>query len=149
MRSSLRFLIVWLLALALPMQAFASATMLHCGPSHERMQAPHTGAGMQAAHDHGPGASPRHHDDEATSVAGSHEQALPAGDGAAQPGKRADLGKYKCSACASCCSMGALLSPVLAVPAASVAPTEFFALVPSVDAFAADGPDRPPRIILA
>ena len=55
--------------------------------------------------------------------------------------------KQKCSACASCCSIGAILSPMLAVPAPAVTPTVFSAVVPTVSAFAADGPDRPPRIV--
>lgn len=57
--------------------------------------------------------------------------------------------QQKCSACASCCSLGAMLSPMLAVPAPNFAPTVFATVVPTVGAFAADGPDRPPRIVLA
>lgn len=63
--------------------------------------------------------------------------------------KVSEASKHKCSACASCCSIGALLSAVLAVPAPVFTPTVFSAVVPSVDTFAADGPDRPPRFVLA
>jgi hypothetical protein len=63
--------------------------------------------------------------------------------------KIAQADKQKCSACASCCSGGAILSTMLAIPALEIGPTVFIANVPRVDAFADSGPDRPPRILLA
>jgi hypothetical protein len=42
-----------------------------------------------------------------------------------------------------------MLNTVLAVPAPVFMPAVFSIVVPSVDAFAADGPDRPPRFVLA
>jgi hypothetical protein len=41
------------------------------------------------------------------------------------------------------------MNSVLAVPTPAFSPTVFSTVVPSVDAFAADGPDRPPRHVLA
>ncbi len=55
----------------------------------------------------------------------------------------------KCSASASCCSAGAILTTVQGVPATEPVPTVFTTVVPTVDPFAADGPDRPPRSVLA
>lgn len=63
--------------------------------------------------------------------------------------KAGHAAKQKCSACASCCSLGAILTTVPVVPVTDSAPTVFAAVVPTVDAFAADGPDRPPRNVLA
>ena len=45
--------------------------------------------------------------------------------------------------------MGAILATVPAVPATEPAPTVFATLAPAVEAFATDGPDRPPRDVLA
>ena len=148
MRVSLRFLIVWLMAVALPLQALASVTMLHCGPSHERMQVAEARIvpDSLSPHAHGPGLAAASHGHHGAAV--SAEPAASLSDAAGQPEKLADPGKFKCSACAACCSTGALPSPALAVPSPAVSPTVFFALVPSVSAVAAAGPDRPPRIIL-
>lgn len=44
--------------------------------------------------------------------------------------------------------MGAILTTVPVVPATDSAPIVFTTVVPTVDAFAADGPDRPPRNVL-
>lgn len=149
MRFSLRFLIVWLMAVALPLQALASATMLHCGPSHERMQGSRSSAGADALspHVHGPSLAAASDDHDVVVASAGHAGSQSAD--AAQPDKRADPGQYKCSACAACCSIGALPSLALAVPSPAVAPTVFFAVVPTVGAFAAAGPERPPRIVLA
>ena len=103
MRSWVRIVIVWLLALALPVQALASATMLHCGPSHQRMHASSLGTTPHAA---------AHHDHA------QHQAASAPDHDAARGAPLADLGKYKCSACASCGSAYALPSsmPVIAAP---------------------------------
>lgn len=149
MRFSLRFLIVWLMAVALPLQALASVTMLHCGPSHERMQGARSSVEADAvsSHVHGSSLAAAAHDHDAGVVSAGHAGSQSADAG--QPEKRADPGQYKCSACAACCSIGALPSPALAVPSPAVAPTVFFAVIPTVDAFVAAGPERPPRIVLA
>ncbi|MDP3819879.1 MAG: hypothetical protein Q8R33_00240 [Burkholderiales bacterium] len=149
MRRALRFLIVWLMAVALPLQALASVTMLHCGPSHERMQGARASVAADAVspHANGPSLAAVSHDHDGGVVSAGHA-ASQSGD-AAQSENPADPGQYKCSACASCCSIGALPSPALGVPSPAVAPTVFFAVVPTVGVFAAAGPDRPPRIVLA
>ena len=144
----IRALLIWLLVLAVPAQGAAAATMAFCGPNH------HGGGGaaqMQAT-------APTHHAHPDGAVASEHQhfQATAAADedssaseDSVASAKGSHASKHKCSACASCCSVGAILSSVLAVPAPVFAPTVFSALVPSVDTFAADGPDRPPRMVLA
>ena len=150
MRAWLKFVVVWLVALALPAQAMASATMVHCGQSHQRMHAAQTGSNHHASvhHQHAThGAQSSHHHD--AEVADTSDHAAPPNHDADRPDRFTDLGKYKCSLCASCCAGIGLLSTMPKVPAPVFAATVFVAVVPSVDAFAADGPDRPPRIVHA
>ena len=141
----IRTLLIWSLVLAVSAQGAAAATMAFCGPDH------HRGAAAAQFQPAAPAEHP-HHDG---AVAPDHQ--LSQGEAQADPGsaslgvsaKTSDASQHKCSACASCCSVGAILSSVLAVPAPVFTPTVFSAVVPRVDAFAADGPDRPPRIVLA
>ncbi len=144
----IRALLMWLLVLAVPAQGAAVATMAFCGPNHHSAGA---AAQMQPA---GP-ANHAHHDGIAATKHEHPQTAAPADEDSsasavsAASAKVSDASKHKCSACASCCSVGAILSSVLAVPAPVFTPTVFSAVVPSVDTLAADGPDRPPRIVLA
>ena len=122
-----RLLVVWFIALALPVQGVASATMAHCGPGHQSM---HPAAGTpsvpqaaqphaaDAAHAHHPH---RHHDQGAAAQGAGHAE--PASPAAAQPGKFTDLAKYKCSSCASCCVGAALTGAMPRVPDSEPAPT--------------------------
>ena len=122
--------------------------MAFCGPNHHGGGA---AAQMQAT------APANHaHPDDVVASEHKHPQATAAADedssasaDSVAPAKVSHASKHKCSACASCCSVGAILSSVLAVPAPVFTPTVFSAVVPSVDTFAADGPDRPPRMVLA
>ena len=60
MRKTLKTALVWLVMLAVPAQGFAAATMLFCGPMHERMSgtmaaegsAHHHAAGTESGHEH-------------------------------------------------------------------------------------------------
>jgi hypothetical protein len=151
MQAWFRLLVVWFIALALPIQGVASATMAHCGPGHQPM---HVAAGTpsvpQAAQPHAAGAAHAHHqphDEGAAAHSAGHPE--PAPHAAAQPGKFtgkfADLAKYKCSSCASCCAGAALRGAMPRVPDSEPAPTVFAEATVTVDPFASDGPDRPPR----
>lgn len=132
----LRLLLIWLTALALPVQGVAAATLAHCGPSHQRMHA-HASAHANAhAHAH------------AHANAHGHGQAQALAYGA-DPGSQADLASYTCGACASCCTGLALLSPGLHVPEPLPVVPAFAVLVPGIDDVAQSGPDRPPRPNLA
>ncbi len=115
----LRVTLIWLLALALPAQGLAAATMVFCQTGH---------------------AAP------VATVSAPHcdEHAAPA---QANPQVQADA--HKCSACAACCSAGAVHSMVLQVPEPGITAPVFVAVVPTVEKFSASGPDRPPRAIRA
>ena len=61
----IRTLLIWLLALALPAQAVAAATMAFCGPqhAHEAVAAqPHSATPAQHAHDEAGGPNHSHAD---------------------------------------------------------------------------------------
>jgi hypothetical protein len=143
----IRALLIWLLVLLVPAQGAAAATMAFCGPNHHsggaavQMQS----AAVDHAHPDGDAATGHEHHQ----VAAQADEDSSASANSAASAKLSDASKHKCSACAACCSVSAILSSVPAVPAPVVTPTVFSAVVPSVDTLAADGPDRPPRIVLA
>lgn len=138
----LKLLIVGFIAIALPVQGMAGVTMAHCGSSHERM-----GAAMEATPhrhaDHDAGAA-HHHDADAVDVAtqADHKTATQA---KALPGKLSDLAQHKCGSCASCCAGSAMPPAMPRLSQANAAPAVFTEELVTVDAFASDGPDRPPR----
>lgn len=125
---------MWLLAVALPLQGSVAAALRACGPGHDPLA---MAAIAIAEHDH----AAHHHDDTAAS-AHDHDA-----DAATQ-----DLHKsapHKCSACAACCVTAALPASTLRFEAAidAAAPPRTF--VPTAVAFLTDGPERPPRSLLA
>ena len=147
----MRSLLIWLLVLALPAQGFAVAAMVGCGLRHQAA----VGAGGAAQVPH-----PHPHDAAGRAAHDFHHAALPAptgdaGDASASSGPAPDAtaavaaDSHKCSACASCCSAGAILNTVPSVPMPEFATLVFADWVVSVAPFAVDGPDRPPRRILA
>ena len=142
-----RTLLIWLLVLAIPAQGAAAATMAFCGPNHHGEEAIEVQWVEPAEYEHldsGAMTIHGHHD-----VTAQVDQASSAPEGFAVTGKLSNPDTHKCGACASCCSIGAILNSVRAVPAPVFTPTLFSTVVPCVDTFAADGPDRPPRIVLA
>ena len=145
---SIRVLLIWLLVLAVPAQGAAAAAMAFCGPNHHGGGA---AAQMQPAapanHAHYDGIVASEHQ-HAQATAAAVEDSSASADSLAST-KVSHGSKHKCSACASCCSVGAILNSVQALPAPVFTPTVFSAVVPGVDRFAADGPDRPPRMVLA
>jgi hypothetical protein len=131
-----RILLIWLLALALPAQGVIAATMVFCGPNHH-----HRASVAAAAHD-AYAAHSHHHD------ADRHGDAMTADDTVA-PDKFAQSVLQKCSVCASCCSTAAICDTVPKPPILKPVAAHFAALATHVEPFAADGPDRPPRRLLA
>lgn len=141
----IRTLLLWLLVLAIPAQGVAASTMAFCGPKHHggvaaaaadlAATASHVHGGLEAAaaHEH-----PRA--DANTPVAGE--------PGVSAKAKVSSADQHKCSVCGACCSTGALMSAVPTIVAANAASTAFSTVVAAVDPFAAEGPDRPPRILL-
>ncbi len=116
--------------------------MAFCGPNHHGGESTSTRSKTSSnapERSHHRDAAPAHEVDADAVVADDASVVVQTGHAA----------KQKCSACASCCSLGAILTTVPVIPATDSAPTVFATVVPTVDAFAADGPDRPPRNVLA
>ncbi len=126
MTSWLRVVVTWLLALALPAQGLAAATMALCAP-----------AAIVAAHAVTGAAPAAPHCDEHAAVAPDPSRSKPA------PGEGGVVAK--CSICAACAALAALPGAVLHVPEPAPVATRFAADVPAVEHFVADGPERPPR----
>lgn len=124
MRATARLLLIWLLALALPAQGIAAATMQFCGPGHQHQVHP-------------------------AEVGGHAHHAALAGGKSAPAAKLAQLGKFKCSACAACCLATALPPAIATLPV--VKPViEPEAVVPSDYAGpVVAGLERPPKHTLA
>lgn len=146
MGSILRTVLLWAMAIALPVQSMAASAMLVCGPSHERMTQSVGSEAHEAAHaiaHHHAAANPAGH------AADAHHAVDTDDTGADAFGTFTDLGKYKCSACAACCSM-------LALPAgfALVGEPGLVNAIPGAPAAAApsyltEGIERPPRALFA
>ena len=135
-------LLLWLMVLAVPAQGAASATMVFCGPNHHSANAGadvHREVPADHAHHHGDTATDHQHATTTTS----------ADEGGSVAASSNHISQHKCSVCAACCSVSAMLGSVLSVPTPVFAPTVFSVAVFSVDPFVADGPDRPPRWSIA
>lgn len=130
MKTLARIVMAWLVAVALPVQGFAAAAMLSCGPGHERM----AGA-VEAGHAHAS------HGTAATAAMAS----ATASDATAL----AAAGAFKCSACAACSVATALPTSLVIVaaqrPAAEAIPER---LQPSGD-FVVGRLEHPPRDFFA
>jgi hypothetical protein len=131
-KNALKSLIVWVMLLAVPLQAFASATMLLCAPVSVRMESQHQRAVAEAPHQH----------DVATSLTA----APVTGDVQNAVSDHHHAGG-KCGSCANC-GCGASMVPSFASSVPVLAP--HFESIPfnlghvlNVDlAF----PERPPRV---
>lgn len=137
-----RALLICLLALALPMQGAVAAAIVFCGPQHHdaacaAAAAPRAGSAPLALA-------------ALSAVADAHGQAegLDADETAASA-KSAAAGLHKCSACAACCVPAAILQAPAKPPLVEPAAANFATLVPTVERYAASGPDRPPRPVPA
>ncbi|MDZ5455626.1 hypothetical protein [Azohydromonas lata] len=126
-----RIAMMWLLAVALPLQGSVAATLRVCGPGHDRMA---VAAAVIVEHDH----AAHHHD---AAAASAHD------DTATQ--NLHQNAQHKCSACAACCVTAALPASVVRFEAVvdAAAPPPVLADSPAV--FLTDGPERPPRLLLA
>ncbi|HEX6018572.1 MAG TPA: hypothetical protein VFZ28_10765 [Burkholderiaceae bacterium] len=137
MRRTLWPFVIWLLALALPMQGAAAATMAHCEPAPDQTSS-------AARHDHAAPGTAHHAHDAAADTAPSHTAHGMAAAGDSH-GVDATSPLQKCSACAACCIGLALPSTAFALPQAPA--TGPAAPNPSAHdvAFFTSGPERPPR----
>lgn len=143
---------MWLLLAALPVQSWAVATMVNCGPSHHRMtlqgDAPaearhgHSHEGHdQASHDHGSHHQSHHHD--VATADGAEPSTADTGT------DNLSMGKFKCSACATCCLGMALPSSVLTFDASVSSDTIEPGMPVGHAVFLTAALERPPRTILA
>ncbi|CAN5896965.1 hypothetical protein BH11PSE8_BH11PSE8_12540 [soil metagenome] len=145
----LRITLMWLIALAVPVQGSAAVTMFACGPGHHgESQVIQT----EMAHENMPLAE-QHSAAIASDEIGSHHR-----DGAAQHdhadslelhGTAHKVAKGNCTPCASCCVVAGL--PATVIQFEPVPLVDFF--VPSTQSagttFLPDGLERPPRLVLA
>lgn len=144
MRTSLRSLLIWLMALALPIQAVAAAGMQHCGAAHRLMQIGSAAAVAPERHD--PVHEAEHHRHGDVGVGVEVSVGDPSGEGSSATVLGDD---YTCSACANCCCAVALPAGLVRLPAP---PVEAHAASPpttNIDSFMPGGIERPPRAFLA
>ncbi len=151
MAAAFRALLVWCLALAIPVQGIAAAAMQHCGAMHSQQQqqaavalSDHHAGHAHAHRAHGLAADGHgHHGPAEPGVTGAHSDLQPNALGAT------DLAKSKCSACASCCSAVALLGVMPSVEVVRQHATRYPPLSSKFEPIVVAGPERPPRPFLA
>ena len=132
-------LVIWLMALAIPAQGMAAATLMHCGPGHHGApSAPHKApvlpeaflaAGEHAVHGHA------HHTAADADVASD----------SAQNAADSSPTQHRCSACASCCAGVALTSKAVTLPTIDPAGEVAVLTLTRATSVVIDGPERPPR----
>ena len=140
--------VMWLLVLALPVQGFAASTMLLCGAGH------HGTVQVSEGHDHARHIQMGAHDVSGVAESATHDIAAEASRSNEDPAPSPSAAKQakvagKCSACAACCSVAFLPTNVIAFTAP--APSRVLPVVELTShvGFFTDGPDRPPRLLLA
>jgi hypothetical protein len=145
----LRITLMWLIALAIPIQGSAAVTMFGCGPGH------HGGMGSSQtamSDEHASGAD--HHsagavDDEVEShhhdggALQDHSHSLEA------HGTAHKVAKGNCTPCASCCVVAALPATVIQFEPVPLVDCFVPSAQSGVISFLADGLERPPRLFLA
>lgn len=144
MWARIRAVLTVLVVLAIPVQGFAAATMLPCGPVHERMA-----GGAVGVHAHAAATVAHGHDHHVGVMA--HGPAAHGSLDVATPDRApfAPLADVKCSACATCCTVSAIPAAPLIVAfdraASEAIPSRH---QPSVD-FVVERLEPPPRNRLA
>jgi len=115
------------------------------------------GADGRSGHQHAAGTSPkhRHHAMSATFAGPSGAAAVGKAanvahtDTAADLGKIGELAKFSCSACAACCVGAAMVASNAKLPLADQAIERIVSTFLPYIGFVTDGPQRPPRSVLA
>jgi hypothetical protein len=131
-----RTVLMWLLVLALPVQAQAAQRMMFCLPAPQQ---------AMVSHEHATGEPPRTMEHHAGHAQDSHDHA--SHDTSTNPAT--DTTHSKCSACASCCGAMAMVSAPLIFSASPPAPAYLTTHQPSYSGHTPDRLDRPPRPLLA
>jgi hypothetical protein len=139
-RRLLKIVLLWLIALAVPIQGAAAATMVLCGPIHQRIAIV---SQVEAATTHGTHDQHKsHHHVSADAKASGHHDSQ-------KDMSELPTGKYSCSACAACCSSTAISGPAYLVPdLIFVSNNPVAAEASPFSGFVPEGPEHPPRSIL-
>lgn len=133
-----RLAMMLLLAIALPLQGVAAATMISCGTGHDHRLPP------AASHDEDRIGAAGH--DHASNMDADHSRVSHSHEG------KGDLSKgslHKCSACASCCIGAAVPSQATVFAAIKLTDQPAPLVARSVPAYVTEGLERPPRAFLA
>ena len=136
-------LLLWLVMLALPLQGFAAAAMVHCGSGPA--QSVHTGPHMQSGHHHAAMANMQAHhhvSDAMVQQADTAENSLAT---SFQAKAGFDI-NHSCSACAACCNLMALATSVPTVAPPAVATVLFLDLPLPALGIAPRLSEKPPRL---
>ena len=141
MKQVAKLVLMWLLAVALPVQGLSAATMLACSSGHQEPRGVQSPAHLHAEKP-GPHRSPPH------DAVAAHSHAAVDDTQADAPGL-AQRDVHKCSACASCCLNAVVPDEPVTFDCVEL-PDLFASLVAhSPSAYVTDGPERPPRAVLA
>ncbi len=116
----LKICLLWMLALALPVQGVAASMQLACGPAH------HQSSMMQyvAAHE-----ADHHMAKSESKTASAQASSVQASLQASSPSDSSDLANTTCSACATCC-VGAVAPPSASTWSAAFKNSEATTLFP-------------------
>lgn len=146
-----KFVLAWLLMLAIPMKGFAATAMLFCAPSHHSVVSTSSASQVAAptlqasAHHHAGMQQSAYHEYESDVSSSSTSAATDSLDLVkTAPLKIEKLADGKCSASATCCTGSALVDSVAMTGSDSIP----FALESFVS-YVPEGSDPPPRSILA
>lgn len=151
-----KFVLAWLLMLAIPMQGLAATAMLFCAPSHHSVVSTSSASQvaaptLQASAHHDAGMQQSAHHEYESDVSSSSTSAATDSLGLVKtaPLKIEKLADGKCSACATCCAGSALFgTPVMNSVAMTGSDSIPFTLESFVS-YVPEGFDPPPRSILA
>lgn len=133
--SRIRLILAWLLMAAVPLQGWAAATMLFCGPMQPAVH----------AHAHEATAQAHHHAVDADHHQGTHAAPDAHDDGA--PGHSQATGdeSHTCSACAACSHGTALAQSQLPAAVFDLPRAELAEPLVAIAALPTPVPDKPPR----
>ncbi len=147
MRSLARLLLIWSLAVVVPLKGLAAVTMIGCGPGHHPTVSPSVApasGGHVASHGAPDEAGANGVDHAVADDADPEEGDSPTGSaGLSQPLK------LKCGNCAPCCSAAAPASEFLAPARAELASAALAFVEVRYPGIVPNVPHGPPRLVFA
>lgn len=149
MLNAAKLLLVWIMAVALPLKGLAAVTMAGCGPGHSGPATTST----QAQHSESASPKSSHHGTIETSVAPAAPDVVDSTANADDASPDASKGsaaavKMKCSGCSPCCAAAAPAPEQQTGPPDLQASRFTFSSAGYVGVVT-DVPHRPPRTVLA